>query len=232
MGESIRRFSRHKLVLDGSTEQEEELPLHVGDVTKEELVERWLYTVRTERLDVREGMRALSVEPMNHRGTLGVRVSGDGGEEVLDARAVLIAIGRRGTPRKLGAPVADAALGRVHYELSDARSFAGKTVVVVGLGDVAMETALAIAAQPGSRVSVVHRGDGFRRGRRRNVEALGRLVAKGRVDLYLRSEVVCVRARSLSLDGGGVLAFDALFVHIGTLPEHRLLETAGVCVAS
>jgi thioredoxin reductase len=158
-----------------------------------------------------------------------------GARSVVLARAVLIAIGRRGTPRQLDVPVDPAMLPRIHYELSDARAFAGQRVVVVGLGDVAMETAIGLAAQPGTRVTVVHRGPRFRRGRKRNIEALSALVARGRVELVLSAQPSRIFRQSVALEtpaGTRVLGFDALFVAIGSLPSADLLGTAGVCVPS
>src|SRR6185503_235511 len=91
-------------------------------------------------------------------------------------------------------------------------------LVVVGLGDVAMETALALALQPGTTVTIVHRGSGFSRGRQKNVEAVGRLVAEGRVGLLFDAEVrkigperVVVEAEKLERS----IPYDAIFVHIG-----------------
>jgi thioredoxin reductase/NAD-dependent dihydropyrimidine dehydrogenase PreA subunit len=236
LAESIRRFSRQKLVLDTGDDPDERLPLFIGDVQKEELVERWSYDVRRARLDLREGLRAVDVEPADATGVRRVIVEdGEGSRAVVSGRAVLVAIGRRGAPRRLDVPLDPYVLTRVHYELSDARAFAGQRAVVVGLGDVAMETAVALAAQPGTRVTVVHRGDGFRRGKQRNIDALSALVARGRVALVLSARPTRISSAGLevaSAAGPSVLAFDALFVAIGSLPSSDLLAAAGVCVPS
>lgn len=236
LAESIRRFSRQKLVLDTGDEPNERLPLFIGDVHKEELVERWSYDVRRARLDLREGLRAVELAPPDDAGVRRVVVEDrDGARFAVAARAVLVAIGRRGTPRQLDVPVEPAVLPRVHYELSDARAFTGKRVVVVGLGDVAMETAVALAAQPGTRVTVVHRGDGFRRGRKRNIDAVSGLVARGRVELLLSARPTRISSEGVAVETAGglrVLGFDAVFVAIGSLPASDLLASAGVCVRS
>lgn len=236
LADSIRRFSRHKLVLDSGDEPGEHLPLFIGDVLKEELVERWSYVVRRARVDLREGLRALELGGPDAAFVRHVAVvDADGSRFTIAGRTILVAIGRRGTPRKLDVPIDPGALPRVHYELSDARAFAGKRVVVIGLGDVAMETALALAAQPGTRVTVVHRGDGFRRGRKRNVDALSALVGRGRLELLLAARPTGISSDAVGLEMAGVsrsLGFDALFVAIGSLPGTGLLASAGVCVRS
>lgn len=231
---SIRRFSRQKLVLDAAASDGESLPLWLGDACKEELLERWERAIRRARLDVRAGVRATGIE-RSGSGALPFRVGAelpDGTRAQFAAKNVLVAVGTRGTPRPLDVPVPEEAVGRVHYELSDARAFAGLRVVVVGLGDVAMESALALAAQSDTHVTIVHRGSGFARGARRNIDAVARLAAKGRIRLVLAARVAAVRAASLEIEKAGmreVLAFEALFVHVGAVPAAALLETCGRC---
>ena len=219
LAESIRRFSRDKLVLDAQSVGEADLPLWIGDCTKDELLRRWLREVRARGLDVREGVRVLGIDS-GPRAAFRVRATGPGNQGVTTfGRRVVLATGRRGSPRKLQAPVPDTALGRVHYELSDARAFAGSRVVVVGLGDVAMETANALSLQPGTTVTLVHRGRGFSRGRQKNVETIGRLVAEGRIGLLFGAEVRRIGAERLLVEAEGrerSIPYDALFVHIGT----------------
>jgi thioredoxin reductase/NAD-dependent dihydropyrimidine dehydrogenase PreA subunit len=218
IAESIRRFSRDKLVLDAQPAGEETLPLWIGDSKKEELLRRWLREVRVRGLRVREGARVVSVEVLGD-GAFRVRaVCPDAGELAFVARRVVVATGRRGSPRKLDASVPETAQSRVHYELSDARAFAGTRAVVVGLGDVAMETAIALALQPGTTVTMLHRGSGFSRGRLRNVETVGRLVAEGRIGLLFGATIRSIEAERLVVEietSTRNVLYDALFVHIG-----------------
>jgi thioredoxin reductase len=190
--------------------------------------------VRKARLDVREGARVVEVAGDSSASgppRFSVRVAGQTGAGEHRARFVLLAIGSRGTPRKLPVPVPDTLEARVHYELSDARAFAGRRAVVIGLGDVAMESALALVQQPGTHVTIVHRGAGFRRGKQRNIDALSAAVARGRVEICFRAEVECVEPEVLVVRARGErrrLPFDAIFVHIGALPAGDLLGQAGV----
>jgi thioredoxin reductase/NAD-dependent dihydropyrimidine dehydrogenase PreA subunit len=231
VAESIQRFSRHKLVLDGEAGCDEVLPLWIGDGPKEQLLKSWLRTVRTSRLPIRERVRLTGLEDRK-LGGFSAYAEGESGQILLQARHVLLAIGARGTPRPLGVPIPEAVLGRVHYALSDARAFAGRRVTVVGLGDVAMESAIALAEQQDCEVTLVHRGSGFRRGKQRNIEAISRLSARGRVKLLLEAHISRVTETDVHValrSGSCRLPYDAIFVHIGTLPAGSLLETLGVC---
>lgn len=229
--ESIRSFPRGKLVFD----QPLGMPM-VGDLwlresTKEELLGKWLRIIRSEALVIREGVQVRGVE----RPAPGVlHVLSSAGERFACNR-VLLAFGRRGTPRKLDVPIPEAMLDHVHYSLADARSFAGRRVLIVGLGDVAMEAAIGLAAQANTKVLVSYRGSEASRGKRRNVDELARLARKGRVELLLRSEVEAIGPGRVRLRGaGGVLEreVDSVLVMIGSVPPQGLLDAFGVATSA
>jgi predicted CXXCH cytochrome family protein len=227
VAESIRSFPRGKLVFDQPLEMPVVGALWLDESTKEELLGKWLRVVRREKLPIREGTRVTAIE----RGSEFTLLTTDvGGREATErARRLLLAIGRRGSPRKLGVEIPEAMADRVYYSLADARSFAEKRVLVVGLGDVAMETALALAGQPDARVVVSYRGEGFRRGKSRNIEEVRRAVAAGRLEVIWNSEVRGVEASSVTLavtGGERRVECDALFVMIGAVPSDELLRHA------
>lgn len=225
--ESIRSFPRGKLVFD----QPLGMPM-VGDLwlresTKEELLGKWLRIIRSENLVIREGVRVSGVERPKP-GVLHV-LSATG--ERFACNRVLLAFGRRGTPRKLDVAIPDAMLDHVHYSLADARSFAGRRVLIIGLGDVAMEAAIGLAGQADTKVIVSYRGSEARRGKRRNVDELGRLVRKGRVELLLRTDIEALAPGRVRLRGpAGVIEreVDSVFVMIGSVPPKGLLDAFGV----
>ena len=122
----------------------------------------------------------------------------------------------------------------VFYHLADARTFADKRVMVVGLGDAAMEAAIALASQPGTRVTMVHRGEGFTRGKARNVGELKSLVARKKIELHLSTELVSIDD-DVTMRRAGELSqahVDAVFVLIGGTPSCDLLARAGVQILS
>ena len=225
VAQSIRSFPRGKLVFD----QPLGVPL-VGELwleesTKEELLSKWLRIVRAHGLSIHEGHRVTGVVSE----AAGFVVSARAEDRAVEfaAHRVVIAVGKRGSPRKLAAAVPETVADRVHYSLADARSFAGARVVVVGLGDVAMETAIALARQPGTTVTVAYRGTEFRRGKRRNIAELQRLVAAGRIELRWGTEVTGVSADGVTL-GDSMVPWDAMFVMIGSIAPWAFLESIGV----
>ena len=85
------------------------------------------------------------------------------------ARRVIVAIGRSGNFRKLGATGED--LGKVYNRLHDPKEFAGKNALVVGGGDTALETAIALGAC-GAHVTLSYRKKEFSRPKPENIEKL------------------------------------------------------------
>jgi thioredoxin reductase len=237
---AIRSFPRDKLVFDQPLELPVVGKLWLRESTKEELLGHWLRLVRREGLEVHEHQRLTGIERQGAAFRLDL-VPGDG--SALDrvpsirARHVVVAIGRRGTPRKLDVEIPSELEGDVYYHLADARSFEGKRIVVIGLGDVAMENAMALARQPGTSVTIVHRGATYTRGQKRNIDAVERLRRGGRLDVILEAEVASLRtsrrgARGVATvktpKGERDLLFDACFVLVGSIPPRDLLARLGL----
>ncbi|MDB4941323.1 MAG: Thioredoxin reductase [Labilithrix sp.] len=225
---SVKSFPRDKIIYDPPLELPTEGELWMKEATKEELVAQWTRIVRSRALDVREQRRVTDIA----RDPSGSFVVTAGAERHRAAR-VVVAIGRRGTPRTLDLALAPGAESRISYALADARSFAGKRVLVVGLGDAAMEAAIAIARQPETAVTVSYRGATFGRGKARNIAEVKDLVAKGRLKLLFDTVPVAVGASTVTLvNVGGTgqrqLRIDAVLVLVGGVPSWDLLTRAGV----
>ncbi len=229
---SIRAFPRDKLVYDPPLDVPVAGALWLREATKEELLAQWTRIVRMHAVDVREHHRATAVrrEP---DGTFVVALDAHGHTSELRARFVVVAIGRRGSPRKLDCAIDPEAESRVSYSLADAATFAKKRVVIVGLGDAAMEAACAIARQPGARVTVSYRGRDFARGKARNIAELKRLVDAGAVRIVFDSTVSRVDASGVDLttpSGVDRIPCDAVLVLIGGMPSWDLVRGSGVVV--
>ncbi|WP_437766961.1 NAD(P)-binding domain-containing protein [Sorangium sp. So ce281] len=253
VAQSIQSFPRGKLVFDQPLDLPMTGKLWLKESTKEELLSHWLRIVRKERLPILQDTRMVSVAraasagatagrgaPAEAQATAGfvvVTEPREGGPRTeRHARRVLLAIGQRGSPRRLPFDLPAEVEGRVYYHLADARSLAGSRVLIVGLGDVAMEAAIALSRQPATDVTVVYRGAGFRRGKTRNIEELRRLAAASRLSLLFETDV-----SALAADRGGALVAtlaspsgdrahpcDAVLVLIGSIPPWSALRAAGV----
>jgi thioredoxin reductase len=225
---SIKSFPRDKIVHDPPLNLPVEGELWLERATKEDLLAQWTRIVRAREIDVREGHKVVDITRADGRFTVRTNASS------FHAPRVILAIGRRGTPRKLDATIDAAAESIVAYSFADARSFEGKRVLVVGLGDSAMEAAIALARQPNTKVTVSYRGKGFARGKTKNIRQVEALIAERKITVLFETAPVAIATASAVLEGTGphrgkrTVAIDAVLVLIGGEPSWDLLQRAGI----
>jgi thioredoxin reductase (NADPH) len=223
LGGTIFHYPRRKLVLVQAVEIPLLGRLREGEYAKEDLLEVFQDLCRRGPLHVRFGERVQAVERQD--GVFLVRTSSG----VTPARFVVLALGRRGTPRKLGVPGED--LPKVMYQLADAESYEGQRLLIVGGGDSAVEAALGLARQGGNRVTLSYRREKLVRIKKKNEDRIGDLLAQRRIEGLFRSEVEEIRGDSVRLrTPGGLreLPNDYTFVFAGGDPPFELLRQMGV----
>ena len=222
---SIKSFPRAKLVYDPPLDLPVEGELWLGEATKEDLLAQWMRIVRARALDVREGRKVESISKVG--GGFHVTTA----TETIEAARVIVAIGRRGIPKQLDARIDESAENDVHYALADARSFAGKRMLVVGLGDSAMEAAVALARQPETSVTMCYRGATFRRGKQRNVSEVEKLVRDGKIRILFETSPESITKGQVVLAGPRgrrTVQIDAVLVSIGGTPSWDVLARFGI----
>ncbi len=128
---------------------------------------------------------------------------------------MLLAIGRRGTPRKLDVPGEQ--LEKVTYRLIEPEQYRGQKCLVVGGGDMAIETALMLAAQPGTTVTLAHRGEKFDRCKPENYELLEKAEIAGKLSVKVATKPLEIAEEHVLLEGRRKekLPNDYVFVCIG-----------------
>ena len=224
LGGTVARYPRRKLVMT----QPVELPL-VGRLSrlsyeKEQLMEVWADAAKEHGLPIRTVVDFLGLD-RGPDGTFTVRTNvGDH-----KARTVVLALGRRGTPRKLGVP--GESLDKVAYNLLDANAYSGRRLLVVGGGDSAVEAAMAFADQEGNEVTISYRQAAFSRLKARNEKRLDGYLRRGRIALLMESSVIEIAKDRVRLRVGDrelELENDHVFVMIGGTPPFDLLKKSGV----
>ncbi len=224
-GGTIQHYPRRKVAMTGALD----LPLY-GRVrrrvmSKEELVALWDEIRAQVDLPVELGVRLDGLAPDAHGGWIATTSAGP-----IRAAAVVLAMGRRGTPRRLGVPGEHR--GNVHYRLLEPEPFAGRHTLVVGGGNAAAECALALADSGAcASVALSYRRAALARLRGEVRTRVDRAAAEGRLNLLLGTEVTSIGDDHVELRGaaGPVrLPADDVFVQIGGTPPAELLAACGV----
>jgi thioredoxin reductase (NADPH) len=225
LGGAVFQYPRGKLVMTAPVD----LPI-IGKVqfrntSKETLLKFWNQACHGNALKISYQERVEAVE--NKDGAFHVRTSK--GQHV--ASAVLLGIGRRGTPRKLGVPGEE--MSKVVYRLIDPEQYRGKHVVVVGGGDSALEAAASIAELGDTTVALSYRGDAFQRAKQRNRQRVDEASKKGQLKVLLNSQVREIRAEEVLLkqaDKEIKLRNDAVIVSAGGILPNDFLKSIGIQV--
>jgi thioredoxin reductase len=142
---------------------------------------------------------------------------------------VVLAIGRRGSPRKLGIPGEE--LSKVMYSLIEAEAYSGQQILVVGGGDSAVEAAMGLAYQKGNRVTLSYRKDVFSRLKERNNQRVRECIRTGKLTVVFNSQPVEIRPKSVILEvqgGRREIPNDYVWVFAGGTPPNAFLEKVGV----
>jgi thioredoxin reductase/ferredoxin len=225
LGGTVYHYPRNKVVMT----QPVRLPLaglvQLKRAVKEELLAVWQGIIDRHAVPIRFGEQMETIVPAEH----GFTVHTSRGAH--RTRAVLLAIGRRGTPRQLG--VDGESLPKVVYRLVDAEQYDGQRVLVVGGGDAAVEAAVQLAAGTDTHVTLAHRGEAFDRIKAKNRERLAEAEAAGRLSTLLRARVVRIGERNVQLEQGGhpvVLDNDAVIICAGGVLPTPMLKGLGIRV--
>jgi thioredoxin reductase len=225
LGGSIYQYPRNKIAMTAPVK----LPIvgeaRMKEISKEDLLAFWDGVLKKTGMKINLGER---MEAITRTGQGFIVKTA---KQSYETRAVLLAIGRRGTPRKLGVPGEE--LPKVVYSLIDPEQYRNKRVLVVGGGDSALEAAIAIAEQPGTAVAISYRSEAFGRGKTKNRERLQALEAEGRIRVLLKSNVKRIEHGKVHLEQDGQaidLDNDGVIVCAGGILPTPFLKEIGVMV--
>jgi len=224
-GGTVAHFPRNKLVMTAPAE----LPIFgktsFTEVSKEELLDFWEGVARKTGLKVSYEERVDRIT----RSAFGFDVRST--KKSYSTRCVLLAIGRRGTPRTLGVPGED--LPKVVYRLIDPEQYQRQRVLVVGGGDSALEAAASVADERDTSVTLAYRGDAFTRAKPKNRSRVEEAERDGRLRVLLSSDVTQIGEGFVELAHNGEpmrLQNDWVIVCAGGILPTAFLKETGIVV--
>ncbi|MBE9516839.1 MAG: NAD(P)-binding domain-containing protein [Proteobacteria bacterium] len=223
LGGTVAHFPRGKLVMT----QPATLPL-IGKVkfretTKEKLLEFWRSVEDKTGIEINYGERMETITQTKS----GFLVKTSKGE--YNTRTVLLAIGRRGTPRKLGVPGEENT--KVVYRLVDPEQYRGQHVLVVGGGDAALEAATSISEEPDTTVTISYRSESFSRAKPGNRDKVAHAAESGKLNVLMKSNVKEVTTDKVIIEQEGkthTLANDGIIVCAGGILPIGFLKELGI----
>ena len=223
LGGAVYHYPRQKIAMTSPVKLALVGTVKFGEVQKEKLLTFWLGVVKKTGLQIafRECLEGIDQQ------SEGFLVHASTGH--YSTRSVLLAMGRRGTPRKLEVPGEESA--KVMYRLIDPAQYEGQSVLVVGGGDSALEAAIALSEQAGTQVQLSYRSAAFSRVKQKNRMMLEQQEKAGRLQVLLNSLVRQISEREVEIEQAGqvhVFRNDAVIVCAGGLLPTPLLQKIGL----
>ncbi|HKW64410.1 MAG TPA: NAD(P)-binding domain-containing protein [Candidatus Acidoferrum sp.] len=224
VGGTVAKYPRQKLVMTSPVE----FPMHgkfkKTELSKEELIAFWKKVCEQADFKVRQGEKVEDVKK-DQDGIFTVSTP----KFRYRARYVVLALGKSGSPRKLG--VKGEELPKVMYRLIEADHYVSKKILVVGGGDSAIEAAMGLGHQVGNQVTLSYRKEAFSRIKERNAQRIQESIRKGKVKVVFNSNPVAFRKDSVVLDVGGrihEIPNDYVWIFAGGEPPTAFLKKIGV----
>ncbi|MCU7923879.1 MAG: NAD(P)-binding domain-containing protein [Candidatus Thiodiazotropha sp. (ex Dulcina madagascariensis)] len=226
LGGTVFQFPRGKLVMTAPVKLPLAGEMKFTETTKEKLLQFWQQIEKKTGVQINYHERVEKITPSD-KGGYEVKTSKD----LYHTRTVLLTIGRRGTPRKLGVPGED--LSKITYRLIDPEQYRNQHVLVVGGGDSALEAATSIAAEPGTTVTLSYRSGAFSRAKKKNREKVDNAAKTGEINLLLSSNVLGFTKETVTIDNKGKqieIPNDAAIICAGGILPTGFLKETGISV--
>ena len=225
IGGTVSHYPRGKIVMTAPVV----LPIigktRFKETTKEALMAFWEEIINKADLEIRDSERVESVAAES----TGFHVKT--GKNEYHTRAILLAIGRRGTPRKLG--VSGEEHSKVVYRLIDPAQYKNQHVLIVGGGDSALEAAVSISEEEGTTVSISYRSEAFSRAKEKNRNNIADAEKRGRLRVLMKSTVKHIEPEKVVInaeDDEISLDNDAIIVCAGGILPTGFLKDLGITV--
>jgi thioredoxin reductase/NAD-dependent dihydropyrimidine dehydrogenase PreA subunit len=228
LGGTVYTFPRSKIVMTAPMD----LPLYgkakLYDTSKDELLQLWKKIIAEHHLTIKENTKVESIVPIEDEV---FRLTTNTGEEYL-CNQVLLSIGRRGTPRKLGVPGEESQ--KVAYRLLEPEQITDKKIIVVGGGDSAIESALLL--KDNNEVLLSYRKDKFSRLKPKNKEKIEKAMADASIRVEFNSNLVSIADSSVLLklegdDTGDEVENDLVYIFAGGELPTSFLQNAGIKIS-
>lgn len=226
LGGTVFTFPRQKIVMTSPVD----LPLHgkvkLHETSKSELLELWEKVLKKNSISINENEKVLEI--IRYEDYFEVVTS----QEKYTTSKILLSIGRRGSPRKLGIPGENTE--KVAFRLLEPELIKNKKIMVVGGGDSAIESALLLAEDGTNQVTLSYRSDTFKRVKPANFNKIHEAQQQNRINIIFESNLLDIGKTEvkLQLKNGSTIPMqnDHVFIFAGGELPNKFLEKIGIKV--
>ena len=224
IGGTVSKYPRQKLVMTSPVEFPLYGKINKTQLSKEDLLALWEKVMGRADLNVKTGECVDSINK-DEDGLFTVKTCNGN----YRSRSVVMALGRAGTPRKLGVPGEE--LPHVLYRLIEADHYTNNNILIVGGGDSAVEAAMGLAHQPGNKVTLSYRKSEFSRLKERNTKRIEEHMKSKKLEVLFNSMPTEFRHGSALIEVGGTvreLQNDYVWIFAGGIPPTEFLKSTGI----
>jgi len=226
LGGTVYNFPRAKIVMTSPMDLPCYGKVKLFQTSKSELLSLWKEVIEKNGITIKEHCKVDSIGKNNEQFVI-TSLQGD----TYTSNKVLLAIGRRGSPRKLG--VEGEWMEKVAYKLLEPELIKEKNVLVVGGGDSAIEGALLLAEN--NKVTLSYRSDKFSRLKPKNAENIFKAIENRSVLTLFESNVINIIPDKVEIrvnDGETLtLANDLVYIFAGGELPTQFLEKSGIKIS-
>lgn len=227
VGGTVYNFPRQKIVMTHPADVPGvgQMKFKKNKVSKEELLEFFNDARAKTGLKIKEHVRFISVKK---EGNIFHAETSAG---IITAKKVILCMGVRGSPRKLGLPNEDTE--KVAYNLIDPEQYQRKNIAVVGGGNAGVEAAQMLGnSKYQNKVTLLVRGPTFDRCNEENKNIIVKMAEKGLVEILYSTSVTAIDTKTIKIKTEGKeekeIKNDYLFVFAGAEMPFKFLMSLGV----
>ena len=224
IGGTVSKYPRQKLVMTSPVEFPMYGKFKKRELSKEELIEFWNRVLHRADFKCRTGEKVENIAK-DADGIFTVSTA----KSQFRARHVILALGKAGSPRKLG--VKGEELPKVMYRLIEADHYVNKKILVVGGGDSAVEAAMGLACQVGNSVTLSYRQAQFSRIKDRNAQRIAEFMKRNKLKVLFNSKPLEFTANAVVMEVAGArqtLPNDFVWIFAGGDPPAAFLKKVGI----
>lgn len=229
-GGTVYNFPRQKIVMSHPLQ----LPI-VGlkkfdsnKTSKETLLAYWNEVKNKTGFKVTENTKFEALEKVGN--IFKVTHSSAGNTVTHTAKNVILCMGVRGSPRRLGVQGENSS--KVTYNLLDPEQYQNKSIVVVGGGNAGVEAAQMLSSEKyKNKVHLLIRGDKFDRCNEENINKITSMKNKQLLEIWFNasiSEILADKVHVKVKEDNVILKNDYVFVFAGAEMPHKFLMSLGV----